>query len=128
MSVFTTFRTKSIAFSLFLDVYDYKFSHRFNENCLTISIFYSKSKFDHCSSICIVFKIQNQNGPLRSDFEDLAPHFDENSEDRQQSLLNIHILQTREETFPQWIYAFVLNATGENALLIINTVQQHDNL
>ncbi len=123
MSVFTTLSTKSVAFSYFW-TNDYKFAHHFNENCLTISI----SIQNQNSTIAVRFasfsKYKTKIGPVRSDFEDLAPHFDEKSEDRQQSLLSIQYVSTREETLPQWIYAFVLNATGEYALLIINTVQQ----
>ncbi len=50
-------------------------AHHFNENCLKISIFYSKLKSDHYSSIGIIFKVQNrklaQFGQFLSDFDDL---------------------------------------------------------
>jgi hypothetical protein len=66
---------------LFLDKFQ-QFAHHFNKNCLTISIFYLKSKFEQCSSIGIVFKVQNQNwllfGQILSGFRKYAPHFDEN--------------------------------------------------
>ncbi len=35
-------------------------AHHFNENCLTISNFYSKSKSDKFSSIGVIFKVRNQ--------------------------------------------------------------------
>jgi len=51
-------------------------THNFNENCLTIFIFYSKLKSDQCSSISIVFKVWNQNllmfSQFLSDFNDLC--------------------------------------------------------
>ncbi len=57
------------------------FNH-FNENCLTVLIFYSKSKSEKCRSNSVVFKVRN--GTLASvrsifvRFQRFACHFDAN--------------------------------------------------
>ncbi len=73
--------TKNIFIPLFFDGFQ-QFARHFNENCLTISIFYSKSKSEKCRSIDVVFNVRIQTlapgRPIFIGIQRFAHHFDEN--------------------------------------------------
>ncbi len=71
--VYLKFYTKHNDIHLFFGGFK-QFAHHFTEICLTISIFYSKSKSNHCSLIGKGLKVRHQNWLLfdkfLSDFHD----------------------------------------------------------
>ncbi len=74
-------------------------AHHFNENCLTISIFYSKSKSEKCRLIVVDCKVRYQTlAPIRSIFVRLhrfAHHFDENC------LTNLNMFSKSKSDYPR---------------------------